>query len=168
MLGRFSSILVHEAGHFAPGYLFNPGAIEGMYFYPWRLLTPGSLNLEVVAEVKFKGDLPQLYSSLEAGMVLMGGLVFQFILLLGAVALLNRYSGGKRGFKLFSLGLGFYLGLSNILYSWWQDAVEMSLVNDAPAGYVFALVAGAMATFYLWFLARYVRLVLRLPILIRS
>jgi hypothetical protein len=161
LVGRFFSILVHEIGHFTLGYIFNKEAIEGMYFYPEKLLTPDNfLGLAVVADVKFKGDIPGLYSGPEAGLVFMGGLIFQFALLLGVVLLLNRArpSRNKACFKVFCLGLGFYLGMSNIIYSWWQDAVEMSLANGATVKYVFAMVSAAAAVFYLWFLIRYIRL----------
>lgn len=127
LLGTCANFFIHEAGHYVPAYIFNSSNVVE---FKWSLETCLKY-LEGQAktgdfQVGFKEQyFPFGYSILQASIISVSGLLFQFILLLIFALGLKRYSNKDKNSYLTGFFVGAYFSSISILVSWIADIDAM-------------------------------------------
>lgn len=131
ILGFVSRNIVHELGHFVPAYAFDKNNVVGIQFFYKEFVDfflefnlTGSFAL---AKTYFYNHPVEFYGLTKGAIIVLGGLIFNLIFLLGVIIYFDKLKTINRinEAPIYLFYTGFYLGLISIISSWRGDIKEL-------------------------------------------
>ena len=166
-IGAFINMFFHELGHYSFAYIFNKSAIKGFEFYPYSVIQEMIPFQQItdIHKITYKGSVFDLFTYPQAVLIFFGGLIFQLVIFVLAIILLEnvtkRFEGrlNKRSFLIFCLLLGFFAAFISVTYGSTADInkVFMTIVGDVYIRLVMVmLIVMPLTLIYGRFLMRYI------------